>query len=64
MTKNRKCSLTGMLSGMLGLMSPLLAVGPATAAEDIGLEEVVVTAQKRAENHHGNVSGQKTLFYW
>ena len=49
MKTHKKGSLTGMLGGTLGIMLPLFAVGPVTAAEDIGLEEVVVTAQKRAE---------------
>lgn len=37
-------------SRFLGLFLPLMMIAPAGAADDGGLQEVVVTAQKRAEN--------------
>ncbi len=46
----RKSSLGVMLCGAMGSMLPLFAAGPVSAADDGALEEIVVTAQKRAEN--------------
>lgn len=46
---SRVGSLSSVLCGTLGVVVPLVAATPAVA-EDVGLEEVVVTAQKRAEN--------------
>lgn len=50
MKKTIRCgSLSSVLGGTLVMVAPLVTTGLA-AAEDIGLQEVVVTAQKRAEN--------------
>ena len=47
---SRSGSLRGVLYGTLGLVAPFISAESAVAAEEAGLQEVVVTAQKRAEN--------------